>query len=122
MARFDKARASNDALAEGYIHAIQRNELVAYEWLVRDRTDAISRIAHAICETAHRLGADLSAGFEMPFTQLALGAITGQTSVNVNRVMRSLAARGLVTYSKGFISADGPELRRLAGFDGAYLS
>lgn len=122
MVRFDEARAANAGIAEGYVHAIQRNELVAYEWLVRDRADATMRIAHAICEAAHRLGADLGQGFEMPFTQAVLGEITGQTSVNVNRVLRSLADRGLLTYARNSISSDGPELRRIARFDESYLA
>ena len=118
---FDRARDERNDVARGYVELMQRNELIAYEWLVRDRDDSTSRIVHAICETAYRLGADLGRGFELPFTQAMFGEITAQTPVNVNRVMRDLADRGLVSYSRNFIAGDEPELRRAARFDESYL-
>ena len=103
----------------GAIHIRQRRSAPQR---VYDRADSTSRIAHAICKTAHRHGADLARGFEMPFTQAILGEITGQTSVNVNRVLRSFADRGLLSYSRNSIAGDGPELRRLARYDERYLA
>ena len=60
-------------------------------------------------------------GFELPFTQAMFGEITAQTPVNVNRVMRDLADRGLISYSRNSIAGDEAELRRLTRFDESYL-
>jgi len=57
-----------------------------------------------------------------PFTQQQIADITGQTSVNVNRVFADLERQGLI-YRRGreIQFKDWNELRRIAGFQPAYL-
>lgn len=103
---------------------IQRNEAIGYEWLVNcGRRDSVARVAHLLCETALRSGVDVdSERMINPFTQQQIADITGQTSVNVNRVFADLERQGLIDRAgREILFKDWPELRRLAGFQPAYL-
>ena len=103
---------------------IQRNEAIGYEWLVNcGRRDSTARVAHLLCETAVRSGVDVeSEKMVNPFTQQQIADITGQTSVNVNRVFADLERQGLIERAGREIAfSDWPELRRLASFQPAYL-
>lgn len=103
---------------------IQRNEAIGYEWLVNcGRRDSVARVAHLLCETAMRSGVDVKTERMInPFTQQQIADITGQTSVNVNRVFADLERQGLIDRSgREILFKDWPELRRLAGFQPAYL-
>ena len=42
-------------------------------------------------------------GFRMPLTQVQLGAVTGLTSVHVNRVLRRLRLEGLIDFQNGIM-------------------
>ena len=57
-----------------------------------------------------------------PFTQQQIADITGQTSVNVNRVLADLERQGLIEREGREIAfSDWRELRRVASFQSAYL-
>jgi CRP-like cAMP-binding protein len=57
-----------------------------------------------------------------PFTQQQIADITGQTSVNVNRVFADLQRQGLIERKGREIEfRDWAEMRRLAGFQPSYL-
>jgi CRP-like cAMP-binding protein len=57
-----------------------------------------------------------------PFTQQQIAEITGQTSVNVNRVMADLERQGLIERRGRDIQfTDWSEMRRVASFQPAYL-
>lgn len=102
----------------------QRNEAIGYEWLVNcGRRDSVARVAHLLCETAMRSGVDVETERMInPFTQQQIADITGQTSVNVNRVFADLERQGLIDRSgREILFKNWPELRRLAGFQPAYL-
>jgi CRP-like cAMP-binding protein len=103
---------------------IQRNEAIGYEWLVNcGRRDSTARVAHLLCETAIRSGnADAHERMVNPFTQQQIADITGQTSVNVNRVFAELERQGIIERAGHEITfRDLPELRRIASFQPAYL-
>ena len=103
---------------------IQRNEAIGYEWLVNcGRRDSTARVAHLLCETAIRSGVDVeNEPMVNPFTQQQIADITGQTSVNVNRVFADLERQGLIErMGREIAFRDWPELRRLASFQAAYL-
>jgi len=103
---------------------IQRNEAIGYEWLVNcGRRDSVARVAHLLCETATRAGIDGERERMVnPFTQQQIADITGQTSVNVNRVFADLERQGLIQRSGREITfPDWSELRRIASFQPAYL-
>lgn len=105
-------------------HLIQRDEAIGYEWLVNcGRRDSTARVAHLLCETAMRSGVDVeNAMMVNPFTQQQIADMTGQTSVNVNRVFAELERQGLIERSGREIEfRDWPELRRVASFQPAYL-
>jgi CRP-like cAMP-binding protein len=112
------------SLQKFFWHLIQRNEAIGYEWLVNcGRRDSVARVAHLLCETAVRSG--LGANQESmvnPFTQQQIADITGQTSVNVNRVFADLERQGLIERTGREIAfCDWRELRRIASFQPAYL-
>ena len=102
---------------------IQRNESIGYEWLVNcGRRDSTARVAHLLCETAARL--HIADGHMLnPFTQQQIAEITGQTSVNVNRVLADMERQGLIRRSGREIKfTDWDEMRRVASFQPEYLS
>lgn len=103
---------------------IQRNEAIGYEWLVNcGRRDSTARVAHLLCETVVRSGTDVPAEpLHNPFTQQQIADITGQTSVNVNRVFADLERQGLIERSgRKIVFKDWAEMRRLGDFKPAYL-
>ena len=102
----------------------QRNEAIGYEWLVNcGRRDSMARVAHLLCETAVRSRTNVpEEALHNPFTQQQIAEITGQTSVNVNRVMADLERQGLIERTGRDIRfTDWPEMRRVASFQPAYL-
>ncbi|WP_454884934.1 Crp/Fnr family transcriptional regulator [Sphingomonas oryzagri] len=96
------------------------------EWLVNlGRRDSLARVAHMLCELTRRLrSAGLADGdrFELPLTQEQVGDVTGLTSVHVNRVLKSLVARGLIRRDGRSIEIPNfAALAAVAGFDPTYL-
>jgi CRP-like cAMP-binding protein len=62
------------------------------------------------------------AGLVNPFTQQQIADITGQTSVNVNRVLADMERQGLIRRKGRDIEfVDWPEMRRVGSFQSAYL-
>ncbi|HVM38636.1 MAG TPA: Crp/Fnr family transcriptional regulator [Sphingomicrobium sp.] len=103
---------------------IQRNESIGYEWLVNcGRRDSTARVAHLLLETALRSGIEgENSKLHNPFTQQQIAEITGQTSVNVNRVFADLERQGLIGRNGREIEfRDWAELRRIASFQPSYL-
>ena len=103
---------------------IQRDEDISYEWLVNcGRRDSTARVAHLLCETAVRSHIKVpDEPLRNPFTQQQIAEITGQTSVNVNRVLADLERQGLIErIGREIVFTDWPEMRRVASFQPAYL-
>jgi CRP-like cAMP-binding protein len=122
---FDLIVEQNPELARFFWKLTQRHESIGYEWLVNcGRRDSVARVAHLLCETAERSG--LGTGdprMTNPFTQQQIADITGQTSVNVNRVFADLERQGLIARSgRDIIFNDWSEIRRLASFQPGYLT
>jgi CRP-like cAMP-binding protein len=101
---------------------IQRNEAIGYEWLVNcGRRDSTARVAHLLCETAVRMHAE-ERHMTNPFTQQQIADITGQTSVNVNRVLADMERLGLIRRKGREIEfTDMSEMRRVGSFQPSYL-
>jgi len=121
---FDAIVDEHPELQRFFWHLIQRNEAIGYEWLVNcGRRDSTARVAHLLCETATRSGIDIGAETMVnPFTQQQIADITGQTSVNVNRVFADLERQGLIErFGREIAFKDWAELRRIASFQPAYL-
>ena len=121
---FDKVVEGHPELAKFFWRLVQRNESIGYEWLVNTgRRDSTARVAHLLCETAARYGLDVASEPLMsPFTQQQIADITGQTSVNVNRVFADLERQGLIKrVGREIRFLDWPELLRVASFQPGYL-
>jgi CRP-like cAMP-binding protein len=119
---FDKIVEANPELRRFFWRLLQRNEAIGYEWLVNcGRRDSTARVAHLLCETAARMHS--SNGHMLnPFTQQQIADITGQTSVNVNRVLADMERQGLISRKGREIEfTDWPEIRRVASFQPSYL-
>ena len=122
------AREFNDLLQQHppmrdfFLRLIQRHEGIGYEWLVNcGRRDATARVAHLLCETAVRMKAGSNAVVN-PFTQQQIADMTGQTSVNVNRVLADMERQGLIRRKGRDIDfVDWAEMRRVGSFQPAYL-
>ena len=96
------------------------------EWTLNiGRRDARSRIAHLLCEFAYRLtaqGLKPGSDYELPMTQEQLADATGLTAVHVNRVLKSLAAEGLIERDRRVIRfPDFQRMRDVGDFNARYL-
>ena len=121
---FDPLVEQNPELARFFWKLIQRHNSIGYEWLVNTgRRDSTARVAHLLCETAQRSGIAVeSDGMINPFTQQQIADITGQTSVNVNRVFADLERQGVIRREgREIFFGDWDELRRIGSFQPGYL-
>ena len=119
---FDRIVLAHPEIQRFFWRLIQRNEAIGYEWLVNcGRRDSVARVAHLLCETAVRMKV-ASSRMQNPFTQQQIADITGQTSVNVNRVLADMERQGLIKRSGREIQfSDWAEMRRVASFQPNYL-
>ncbi len=121
---FDAIVDANPEMHRFFGRLVQRHASIGYEWLVNcGRRDSTARVAHLLCETAERSGIDGSReALFNPFTQQQIADITGQTSVNVNRVFADLEKQGLIRREgRKIIFTDWDEMRRVASFQPGYL-
>lgn len=96
------------------------------EWILNNaRRDAQTRIAHLLCEFGIRLealGLGERTSYEFPLTQEQLADATGLTPVHVNRSLRELEERGLVTRTARYVVvAEWRSLKHAGEFDQTYL-
>src|SRR3954454_13025270 len=119
---FDPLVLAHPDMQRFFWRLIQRNEAIGYEWLVNcGRRDSTARVAHLLCETAVRMHVDERLMMN-PFTQQQIADITGQTSVNVNRVLADMERQGLIKRKGREIEfSDWTEMRRVASFQPDYL-
>ena len=119
---FNPIVEANPELQRFFWRLLQRDESIGYEWLVNcGRRDSTARVAHLLCETAVRMHV-MNGHMVNPFTQQQIADITGQTSVNVNRVLADMERQGLIKRKGREIEfADWDEMRRVASFQPAYL-
>lgn len=124
--RMQELVATNVAVSRAVIANVLVDASIFREWIVNvGRRDATARIAHLLCELAVRLTAvGLAEGyaFELPMTQEQIGDAVGLTPVHVNRTLKMLAASGLISRNRRFVSPnDWSALRDAAGFNTRYL-
>ncbi|MEM7530376.1 MAG: Crp/Fnr family transcriptional regulator [Pseudomonadota bacterium] len=121
-----EAFAQTPRLATAILWAVSRDEAMVVEHLVGiGRRDADARMAHFLLELGSRLalvGLGSRAGYDCPLTQYHLADALGLSAVHVNRVLRQLRERGLVTFRDGHVAfGDYQGMVDLAAFDPAYL-
>ena len=113
-------------LGAAILWAVSRDEAMVVEHLVGiGRRSAIERIAHFFLELGHRLqlvGMASETKFECALNQYLLADALGLTAIHVNRVLRQLRERGLITVKEhGVVINDLKGLMKLAGYDSGYL-
>jgi CRP-like cAMP-binding protein len=96
------------------------------EWIVNiGHRSALARIAHLLCEMMVRLEAVGRASgriCDLPLTQVHLSQATGLSTVHVNRSLKELRQRGLITFAgRRLTIPDWDGLVRLAYFRPDYL-
>ncbi|MFN3724786.1 MAG: Crp/Fnr family transcriptional regulator [Allosphingosinicella sp.] len=100
--------------------AIQRERMLSI-----GRRSAVARVAHLMCELYTRLSLVNEVdglSFSLPITQMDIADVTGLTSVHVNRMLRELRDRKLVTFRNATVEIhDLAGLERVADFDRSYL-
>ena len=113
-------------LGAALLWAVSRDEAIAVEHLVGlGRRSAIERVAHFFMELGQRLqlvGLATESKFECPLNQYLLADALGLTAIHVNRVLRKLREKGLITVREQHVVIDDVKgLIELAGYDSAYL-
>jgi CRP-like cAMP-binding protein len=113
-------------LGAAMLWAVSRDEAVTVEHLVGiGRRSAIERMAHFFLELGQRLrlvGMATETKYECPLNQYLLADALGLTAIHVNRVLRQLRERGLITLkAQNVVIEDVKGLVKLAGYDEAYL-
>jgi len=76
------------------------------EWVINGRRDAISRVAHIICELVARLqavGLARDLAFTIPWTQSDVADAVGISTVHANRVIQELRRLGLLEWDSRLI-------------------
>ena len=100
--------------------AIQREKILSI-----GRRSAISRLAHLLCELYVRLkvvGLAEDHRYRLDLTQAQLADAAGLTQVHVNRTLKELRDRGVVTARGGTVAIDDwPALVAIAEFTDDYL-
>jgi CRP-like cAMP-binding protein len=113
------------AVAEAFWRDCMLDAAVLMQWVVNaSRRDAMTRLAHILCEMAIRSGADREVllKYAFPVTQEQLADAAALTSVHVNRCVKSLREQGLATVEGGTVQIhDWNELAKRGEFDAAYL-
>jgi CRP-like cAMP-binding protein len=114
-------------LGAALLWAASRDEAMIVEHLVNiGRRNAIERTAHFFMELAERVslsGLGTEKEFKCPLSQFVIADALGLTAIHVNRVLRQLRDRKLLTVQKGSVRIhDVNGLRKLAGFQGSYLN
>jgi CRP-like cAMP-binding protein len=76
-----------------------------------------------LAERLSLIGQAMETEFECPLSQFVIADALGLTSIHVNRVLRELREKGLLSVRKKTVKIlDLPGLRKLAGFQGGYLN
>lgn len=122
---FRKALDQNAALGALFARIAARQHAIAIERLTSIcRRSALERAAHYLLELGERLGSGAYAehGYDCPLTQHDLADVLGLTQIHVNRTLRELRERELVSFRAGSVEfINRPKLVKLAGFDNSYL-
>lgn len=119
----DLHSSSEGSASEILLPIVERQHRIALQWLVRGTFEATGKVAHLLCEMAIRSGQGQThdTPISIPLTQQQIGAITGQTPINVNRILNGLQRECVLQRTGRQYIADWNALRQLGRFDPAYL-
>lgn len=118
--------ARSERLATVFGGALERQRAILIQHLTNlGRRNAMVRTAHFLLELGARLeagGMATSREFECPITQNDLADMLGMTTIYVNRVLRQLRERELLSFNRGHVEfLDPARLIRFSDFNGAYV-
>ncbi|WP_116089990.1 Crp/Fnr family transcriptional regulator [Sphingomonas crusticola] len=118
--------AAHPGIAEAFWRDCVADGSLFSEWVVNvGRRDALSRIAHLLCEMAircARAGLGDGGSFALAITQSDLGDATGLTSVHVNRTLKELRSQAGVTIKSGKVTIpDWDQLVAIGDFDDGFM-
>lgn len=121
------AAATHAAVARAFWRESALDVAKVSKWVLSvGRKDALSRMAHLICEVACRSAGSATPGavdFGFPVTQVDLGDMLGLSPDKINRTTKSLRLANLVSIDHGRVQiVDWEKLSRIADFDARYLS
>ena len=113
-------------LGVAFLWAASRDEAMVVEHLVNiGRRNALIRLAHFLVELGLRLqlaGLGSETGYACPLNQYQLADALGLTAIHVNRILRQLRERKLLSFRDGAVTfQDLPRLRQLAEHHSGYL-
>ncbi|SKB90706.1 Crp/Fnr family transcriptional regulator [Sphingopyxis flava] len=99
---------------------------IGREWLLNiGRRNALSRLAHFLCELVYRLHVttvEPPERVDVPITQEQLADLLGLTPVHINRTLRSLEdAGGIIRQGRKLVIGDVNVLRGIASYSDIYL-
>jgi CRP-like cAMP-binding protein len=100
--------------------------IILREWICNVAArDALASVAHLICEIAFRLevvGMITENSFHFPLTQQDIANASGLSSVHVNRTLKEMRKRGLISLEQRTLTLSNfEELKRIAQFEPDYL-
>jgi CRP-like cAMP-binding protein len=121
-----RVAARHPGVAEAFWRDCVADGSIFSEWVVNvGRRDAAARLSHLFCEMAlrcERAGQGDRHSFLLPATQADLGDATGLTSVHVNRTLKELRARSVVTARSGRVTIhDWDQLVSAGDFDEGFM-
>lgn len=119
------AASAHPAIAEALWRDCMVDSMILAQWVVNiGRRDALSRVAHLLCEMACRykvpLGGDY-VEYRLLMTQVQLADVTGLTPVHVNRTLKKLETMGTTFRNRVVRIGDWEGLVRTGDFDRSYL-
>ncbi|MBD9491029.1 Crp/Fnr family transcriptional regulator [Ensifer sp. ENS11] len=114
-------------IQQNFVHEMLKRQVRMTERLANiARRDALERTGHLLLELAvragrpDRLGFD---GFDCPLTQSDIGDAVGLSTVHINRVLKEMRLKGLLSFRNGIVEfLDRRRLAELVDFDPGYLS
>lgn len=117
---------SNVGVGHAVLTTILVEASIFREWILNvGRREAPERVAHLLCEFAVRLarqGLGEVYGYELPMTQEQLADATGLTPVHINRTLKVLEGKGLISrYKRRIMFPDIEQLREFSDFNARYL-
>jgi CRP-like cAMP-binding protein len=118
--------AASPALTRTFQREMLVDAAIFREWILNIGTrQAVSRVAHLLCEIATRLqivGLAKDLSFILPMSQADIGEATGISTVHANRVIQDLRSRGVIEWrNKSLRILDWDALVGIADFSAAYL-
>lgn len=126
LVALERLTTARPAIARAVLIDILIESSISREWLLNiGRRNALSRLAHLLCELHDRvsdIAIEISTNFEVPLTQEQLADLLGLTPVHVNRMIRQLEKMGAIGRpSRSLTILHFSNLAKISSFSPAYL-